>query len=109
MKIDYLYLGLFLFSVLISSISQIILKKSANKTHKGFLREYMNPRVMIAYFLFFCSSLLTMYSYKKVPLSLGAVLEATGYIWVTVLGLVILKEHVNRKKWTGLGLIVLGI
>ena len=35
-----------------------------------------------------------MYAYKYVPLSLGPMLEACGYIFVTVLGVCILKEKV---------------
>ena len=109
MKIDILYLCIFLFSVFISSISQIILKKSADKQHAGVLKEYLNFHVIIAYGLFFCSSFIAMLSYKKIPLSLGAALEATGYIWVTILGLLLLKEKVSKRKWIGLSLIICGI
>ena len=103
------YTLLFLISVLISSISQVILKKSANESHENVLKEYLNLRVIGAYGLFFVSSLLTMLAYRGVPLSLGPALEATGYLWVTLLGMVFLKEHVNGRKWIGLGLIVIGI
>ena len=100
---------LFLFSVFISSVSQVILKKSANQSHDSMLKEYLNPRVMIAYGIFFLSTLATMWAYKAVPLSLGAVLEATGYLWVTLLGVLFLKERVSVKKGLGLALIVAGI
>jgi drug/metabolite transporter (DMT)-like permease len=104
-----IFICLFLFSVFISSISQIILKKSANAEHQSSIREYLNFKVIFAYGIFFVSSLLTMLSYKKVPLSMGAIFEATGYIWVTILGYFILKENVNKKKIIGLCIIIIGI
>ncbi len=103
------YVCLFLFSVFISAVSQIILKTSANSEHESSLREYLNPKVIIAYGIFFVSSLLTVLAYRKVPLSMGAVLETTGYIWVTLLGYFILKEKVNRRKLLGLFVIIAGI
>ena len=40
---------LLLLSVFISSVSQIILKKAADKTYESTLKEYMNPMVIGAY------------------------------------------------------------
>ncbi len=106
---DWAYYVLLLFSVLISAVSQIILKKSATQEHQSVLKEYLNIKVISAYFIFFVSTVLTMFSYRKVPLSLGPVLEATGYIWVALLGFLFLKEPINKKKWAGIGVILLGI
>lgn len=103
------YILLFLFSVFISSVSQIILKSSANNEHINVFGEYFNAKVLIAYGVFFLSSLLTILAYRKVPLSMGVVLEATGYIWVTLLGYIILKEKINKRKCLGLVIIILGI
>ena len=103
------YIIIFLISVLISSISQTILKASANESHENSWREYLNIKVIFAYFLFFFSSFITIFAYKKVSLSLGPVLEASGYIFVTVLGVIFLKEKVGRKKLAGLAMILLGI
>ncbi|MBE6851888.1 MAG: multidrug ABC transporter [Ruminococcus sp.] len=100
---------IFIFSVFISSVSQIILKKGAGKQYESRLKEYMNPYVLSAYFIFFFSSLITVYSYKKVPLSAGPVIEASGYIFVSVLGRVLLKEKISRRRLAGLFMIVLGI
>ena len=109
MKFEMLYIILFLVSVFISSVSQIMLKKSADKQYDSKLREYMNPGVIVAYGLFFMSSLLTVLAYKFVPLSLGPILEASGYIYVAVLGVIFLKEHMSKKKLVGMICILLGI
>ena len=53
--------------------------------------------------------LITVYCYKVIPLSLGAMLEASGYVFVTVLGRIILKERVSRQKIIGMALVILGV
>lgn len=103
------YVFLFLFSVFISSVSQIILKASASEQYDNIVKEYLNAKVICAYGIFFASSLLTVLAYRYIPLSLGPVLEASGYIFVSVLGYVFLKERISRRKMIGLLLIVLGI
>lgn len=104
-----IYVLIFLMSVFISSASQIVLKKSANKIYETKLQEYLNLPVIIAYAMFFASSLLTILAYKAVPLSMGPILEATGYIWVSILGLVFLKEKIRKEKILGMAIIVFGI
>lgn len=104
-----LYTIIFLISVLVSSISQILLKKSAREQYTNFLREYLNPHVIIAYGMFFISTFLTMYAYKKVPLSFGTLLEAVGYIYVPVLSYFFLEEKITRKKLLGAAFIIAGI
>ena len=100
---------LLLLSVFISSVSQIILKKSADKTNESTLKEYMNPMVIGAYGLFFCSVILTMLALKHVPLSMSPILESTGYIFVSVMGYIFLKERFSRRKLMGFALILAGI
>jgi len=96
-------------SVLISSISQAMLKVSANKTYKSKLREYLNPLVVFAYFFFFVSTLVTVYALKYVPLSYSPIIEALGYVFVALLGLLFFKEKIRGKKLVGLLLIITGM
>lgn len=103
------YVFIFLFSVFISAVSQIMLKKSAQKTYETRLKEYLNPLVIFAYAIFFLSSLVTMMAYKVVPLSMGPILEASGYVFVSVLGYIFLKERISKRKLLGMGVIIGGI
>lgn len=104
-----IYSGILLVSVFISAISQVMLKISANKPHKSAVREYANPLVIGAYAIFLLSTLLTVFAYREVPLSLGPVLESTSYLYVTVFGALIFKEKITAKKIGALALIVGGI
>ena len=107
--ISPLHVFIYVFSVFISSVSQIILKKSADKKYDSKIKEYLNPLVIIAYGIFFLATLVTIYAYKGIPLSLGPILETTGYLWVSLLGYFILKEKISRRKILGLAVVVIGI
>ena len=104
-----LYSGILLVSVFISAVSQVLLKISANRPHESAVKEYANPLVIGAYAIFVISTLLTVYAYKEVPLSLGPVLESTSYLYVTAFGALVFKEKVTPKKLVALALIVAGI
>ena len=94
---------------LVASISQIMLKKSAEKEYPSKLKEYLNPLVIIAYILFFGTTFISMYALKVVPLSMAPILEASGYIFVAILSYIFLKERMTKKQLIGMALIILGI
>ena len=100
---------IFLTGVLVSAVSQVILKTSANKTHSSIIKEYLNLRVILAYTLFFGASLLAVTAYRHIPLSLGVVLESTGYIYIPFLSFFFLKERITKKKALGMVVIIVGI
>ena len=103
-----LYTLILTLSVFISSISQILLKKGAEKKYPNKIREYLNPYVMSGYMLFFGCTLLSMFSLKVVPLSMAPVVESLGYIFVAVLGFFFLKEKFTKRQLIGTALIILG-
>lgn len=105
----HLYAGLLLLGVFLSAISQVMLKKAALRQYSSKLREYLNPLVIIAYTIFVGTTFLSIYAYKGIPLSMGPVLEATSYIYVTIFGVTIFKEKLNKRKLVGLALIIAGI
>lgn len=103
------YIAIWMFSVLISSFSQVLLKKAANKTYENRIREYVNPIVITAYGIFFISTLLTMYALKYVPLSMSPVIESASYIFAPVFGVLMLKEKISRRRLLGMGIMLIGI
>lgn len=103
------YAGILLTGTFISAISQVLLKKSVLKKYDSVLREYLNPEVFFAYLLFVIATLMSIIAYKGIPLSMGPLLEATGYIYITIFGIAIFKEKMNRRKLMALLCIVMGI
>ena len=108
-KTTILYSSLILIGTFISAISQVMLKKAAVKKYDSKLKEYLNPLVFFAYVMFVGTTFLSILAYKGIPLSMGSVLEATSYIYVTFFGITIFKEKFNIKKGIALILIITGI
>ena len=103
------YLGLAVFSVFIASLSQTLLKWESGKEHKSFVREYLNVGVIGGYGLLALSMLLTMFAYKKLPLSMTPAFESCSYIFVTIFGAAVFHEKISKKKLAARCLIVAGI
>ncbi len=109
-EIHPLAVALFLISPLVSAFSQIILKRSADDASLTGIRYYLNIRVIFAYALFFGCMLLNIWAYSLgMQLSLGTILESSGYLYVMLLSALFLKEKITRRKLIGNALIVLGI
>ncbi len=105
----FLYALVMLLGVFISALAQVILKKAAKKHYGSFIKEYLNVPVISAYIIFVISTFMSIFAYHEVPLSLGPVLEATSYIYVTIFGVKIFGEKVGKKKLIALFLIIGGI
>lgn len=103
------YSLIYVFGTFISAISQVILKKSANIKYSNPLREYLNVRVIVAYAIFFLATLTGIYAYKVIPLSMGPILDSSGYIFVTIFGITFFNEKLNKRKIIALTLIIAGI
>ena len=103
------YIAIWMFSVFISSVAQVMLKTAANKTYDTKIKEYLNPIVITSYGIFFASTLLTMYALKFVPLTMSPIIESCSYIFVPVLGIFMLKEKISKRRWLGMGIMVVGI
>jgi len=108
-KTEILYSCILLAGVFISAVSQVMLKKAASKSYESHLKEYLNPLVIFAYVLFVGTTFLSILAYKGIPLSMGPVLEATSYIYVTFFGVKIFGEKLNTRKLVALAFIIIGI
>lgn len=104
-----LYSAIYLLGVIISSFSQILLKKSANREEQSFIKQYLNVRVIIAYGMFFGATLLSIFAYKVIPLTLGAILGTLEYGLVAILGHFLLKENLRARQIFGILVIIAGI
>lgn len=105
-----IYYSLFLLvGVFASSLSQVMLKKAALKKYDSKIKEYLNPLVIIAYVIFVGTTFLSIIAYRGIPISMGPVLEATSYIYVTIWGVTIFKEKISFKKVLAIGIIIFGI
>ncbi len=104
-----LYFGLYICSVTLAAVSQILLKKSALKKHDGFLKEYLNPYVIGGYMLTGISMLLTILAFRGLEYKNGPIIESLGLVLVMLFGIFIFREKLTKKKCIGTVLILAGI
>lgn len=98
-----------IFSAFLSAVSQLLLKLSANQTHKKVLNEYLNIKVLLGYGLILLTMFMNIYAYKGIDYKLGPILNTTTYIFVVILSVVVLKEKLTKNKLIGISLIILGL
>lgn len=92
------------------SLSQLLLKRSANKQYRSKMYELLNPLVMLAYFVFFCSLLVNIWAMGNgVELKEMAVLETLSFIFVPLLSFFVLKEKITKRVFFATLIVLLGI
>ena len=96
-------------AVILSSVSQMLLKKSAKRSYASVIREYLNPWVIGGYFLLAVSTICVIYAFKGVDFKNGPVIESLGFPLVMILGRIFYGEKLSRNKLIGMALIMLGV
>ena len=109
MNDTYKYVLILIFSVLVSSVSQIILKKSSVEEHKSLIREHLNFKVILGYGLLVLSTILTVIALKGISYKSEPIIESIGYIFIMILSRIFLKEKITVRKVIGNALILIGI
>ncbi len=103
------YFAVMIFSGMLSSFSQVLLKKSAMSKKNSVIKEYLNPYVIIGYAITALCMVLTMLGYRGVPFKYGAVLESLAYIYIMILSRLLLHEELTKRKVLGNLVIVIGV
>ena len=106
---NYFFIILLFFSIFISAISQILLKKSAMIKYESLIKEYFNIKVVSAYALFFCAVVIDLIALRFAPISFVPIIETSSYIFILFLSRIFLKEHLNKYQFLGMLLILTGI
>lgn len=94
---------------MLSSFSQILLKKSAQKEKESVIKEYLNLYVISGYAITALCMVLTIIAFKGMPFKYGAVLESLTYLYIMVLSKMLLGEKLTKKKVIGNIIIVIGV
>ncbi|AEE15744.1 EamA family transporter [Treponema brennaborense] len=103
------YILLLFFSVFISAVSQIVLKKSAMEQHASFFKEYVNFKVIFAYVCFFSAVCIDLFALKFVSVSFVPIIETSSYIFIILLSRFIFNEKISRNQTISIMLIIAGI
>lgn len=105
-----IYIALVILAVFMGACVQILLKKSAGMQHSNFIRQYLNVRVVSAYFVLALCIAVNIYAMNHgVLLKEVSILESLSYFFVPMLSMLILKEHLNARKIIAIIVIMLGV
>ena len=97
---------LMIFGELMASVSQVLLKKSAQKQYPNFIREYLNLLVIGGYGLLFLSMFIGIFCYKGLGYMGVVVMEPIAYIMVMFFSRGIFKEKITLNKIIGMCFII---
>ena len=103
-------IGIYAASGFIAAISQLILKIVALKDNgKIALMQYADIRIIVAYTMLLSTIFLNMIAMRYIPYKFVPVLSSLSYVFVLILGKVILRENIGKKRMMGILLIFAGI
>lgn len=103
------YVGVALFSVLLSSLSQVLLKKSSGEAKKHWIFDYLNPKVIVAYGTIFVCMLLMIYAFTGMSYRYGEVIGSLAYLLIMIFSRIFLKEKITKRRVIGNLIIVAGV
>ena len=98
-----------IFVELLASVSQVLLKKSAQKEYPSRIREYLNVLVFGGYGLLVLSMIIGIFCYKHLGYMGTVILEPVAYILVMFLSRLVFGEKITTGKIIGMCLIIGGI
>ncbi|SFC77756.1 EamA family transporter [Butyrivibrio sp. YAB3001] len=104
-----IYFFMMIISEFVSASSQMLLKKSAGKEYRSFIREYLNGWVICGYGLLFLAMVISIFCYSGLGYMGVVVLEPINYILVMIMSRIFFKEKITKKKLLGVMLIICGI
>ena len=110
MSMRWMYILLAVFSVLMASFAQMMLKKSAATERNSWVREYLNGWVVGGYFIMGASMLINIFAMSRgVQLKELSVVESFSYLFVPLLSWMFFKEKVTWRKAGAIVMIMVGV
>ena len=102
--------AILLTSSLLSSFSQVLLKKAAIKKYDSIILQYVTFYVLLGYCLFFIVLLINIFVMRFVNMNIVSVFTETMPLVISVfMGHLFFNETINNKKIIATSLIIIGV
>ena len=102
-------IALVVFATLVGAFGPILLKKASAKRLSKLSSLATNYHLFGGVALYAIGTILFIPALKGGDLSVLYPFVALGYIWVSLLSVKFLGEKMNRLKWLGIALIIIGV
>lgn len=109
MAAELMAVFLVLLVAFIGAVASLFFKLGSAKLSKNLIKLLKNREIMIALFLYIITIPMYVTALKRGDLSLLYPVISTTYIWVSLLSMYFLKEKMNKYKWAGISLIIIGV
>jgi len=107
--LNALAIVLVVIGTIIGAFGSLYLKKGAKDFNLNLFKQIKNWQLIFGVILFVLSSVFYIYALTMEKLSFLYPVTSLTYIWVAFVSVWFLKEKMNKYKWAGIALIVLGI
>lgn len=102
-------IGLVITATLVGSFGPILLKKASAKKLSKISSLMKNYHLFGGISLYAIGTILFIPALKGGDLSVLYPFVALSYVWVSILSVKFLGERMNRVKWIGIALIIIGV
>ena len=102
-------IGLVLLATLVGAFGPILLKKASSKRLSKISELSTNYSLFGGVALYALGTLLFIPALKGGDLSVLYPFVALSYVWVSLLSVKFLGERMNKFKWAGIALIIIGV
>jgi len=99
---------LVLSAALLGSLGPVFLKKGSAHVENNLKSWIFNWKIILGLCFYGIGTVLFIPALKGGDLSVLYPLVATSYIWVSLWSIYLLKENMNKWKWAGIALIIIG-
>lgn len=100
---------LVIIATIIGSFGALLLKKGSGEFSLNIIKIINNKNVVFGVIIYVISAIFFLAGLRNGELSVLYPLVATSYIWTSLLSIYFLKEKMNKWKWIGVVLIIIGI
>ncbi len=98
-----------LIACIIGSFGPMYLKRASNQLSFNIIKLIKNKNLILGILLYGISTIIFIPTLKYGQLSVLYPLVATSYMWTTLVAVKFLGEKMNRFKWIGIILIIIGV
>ncbi|MBU0629036.1 MAG: EamA family transporter [Nanoarchaeota archaeon] len=109
METELWAIGLVILACFIGSFGPIMLKKASGKMSLKIKELIKNYNLILGFVFYGLGTILFIPALKGGELSVLYPLVATTYVWVSLWSIKFLGEQMNRYRWMGIGLVIVGV
>lgn len=101
--------GIVIFGSFLGAIGSLCFKMGSSKLSRNIIKNLHNYTLMLGFSLYIIAASMYVFALRGGELSILYPLVSTTYIWITLLAFYFLNEKLNKWKWIGISLIIVGV